>query len=102
MTARPGVTSVSQDTRDEVSAASKASRTASEIASATLSVWPSVTDSDVKRQRSDTQGSPLGSERKKECPTPCCRALDRRWRAPERKRVSESPATHHRGPAHRR
>src|SRR3954471_7283822 len=68
MTARPVVTSVSQATRDEGSSASKASRTASEIASATLSGWPSVTDSDVKRQRSYTAIPHWGSERKKRGP----------------------------------
>src|SRR5690242_10094078 len=60
MTARPVVTSVSHATREAGSSASSASRTASEMASATLSGWPSVTDSDVKRQRSDTGGFPTG------------------------------------------
>jgi hypothetical protein len=44
---RPVVTSVSQATRPLGSAARTASRTESEIWSATLSGWPSVTDSDV-------------------------------------------------------
>src|SRR4029079_15881378 len=60
MTARPVVTSVSQVTREAGSSASRLSRTASEMASATLSGWPSATDSDVKRQRSDTAGFPTG------------------------------------------
>src|SRR5215207_9570025 len=75
MTASPVVTSVSQATRDEGSSASRASSTASEMASATLSGWPSVTDSDVKRMRSCTAVPHWGSERKKKGPTPCCRAL---------------------------
>src|SRR6516165_7515229 len=45
---RPVVMSVSQATRLSVSSASTASRTASEIWSAILSGWPSVTDSEVK------------------------------------------------------
>src|SRR5947209_5797943 len=45
----PVVTSVSQATRPVGSARSTSSRTASEIWSATLSGWPSVTDSDVNR-----------------------------------------------------
>src|SRR5215218_10723720 len=68
ITARPVVTSVSQATREAGSSASKASRTASEIASATLSGCPSVTDSDVKRQRSYTAVPHWGSERKKRGP----------------------------------
>src|SRR5919112_6339990 len=66
--ASPVVTSVSQATRDAGSSASKASSTASEMASATLSGWPSVTDSDVKRQRSYTAVPHWGSERKKRGP----------------------------------
>src|SRR5437773_12223215 len=50
--ARPVVTSVSQATRAVGSSARIASSTASEMASATLSGCPSVTDSDVKRWRS--------------------------------------------------
>src|ERR687896_412229 len=46
---RPVFTSVSQATRPAGSSASTASRTPSEIWSATLSGWPSVTDSEVKR-----------------------------------------------------
>ena len=53
----PVVTSVSQATRPLRSSRSTASRTASETWSATLSGWPSVTDSDVKRNsRSDIRG----------------------------------------------
>src|SRR3954453_17774188 len=48
-TTRPVLTSVSQATRPAGSSRSTASRTPSEIWSATLSGWPSVTDSDVKR-----------------------------------------------------
>src|SRR6476661_11025065 len=59
MTARPVVTRVSQATRDAGSSVRRASSTASEMASATLSGCPSVTDSDVKRLRSNTAGSPL-------------------------------------------
>ena len=46
-TAMPVVTSVSHATRPAGSRARMASRTASEIWSATLSGWPSVTDSEV-------------------------------------------------------
>src|SRR5688572_229327 len=48
-TTRPVFTSVSQATRPPGSSAITASRTPSEIWSATLSGWPSVTDSDVNR-----------------------------------------------------
>src|SRR5204862_7834835 len=51
--ARPVVTSVSHATRAVGSSARIASSTASEMASATLSGCPSVTDSDVKRWRSN-------------------------------------------------
>src|SRR3954466_4105086 len=47
---RPVVIIVSHATRLRGSFASAASRTASEIWSAILSGWPSVTDSDVKRK----------------------------------------------------
>src|SRR5688572_5789857 len=47
-TTRPVVISVSQATRPFVSSAKTASRTASEIWSAILSGWPSVTDSELK------------------------------------------------------
>src|SRR4051812_21324780 len=77
ITARPVVTRVSQATREAGSSASSASRTASEMASATLSGCPSVTDSEVKRLRSCTAVSPRALERKKEGPTPCCRAYGR-------------------------
>src|ERR1700742_4309934 len=46
-TTRPGVISVSQATRPVGSSVRTASRTESEIWSAILSGWPSVTDSDV-------------------------------------------------------
>src|SRR5258705_13983169 len=55
ITQRPVVTRVSHATRDAGSSASSASSTASEMASATLSGCPSVTDSDVKRLRSNTE-----------------------------------------------
>src|SRR5918992_5624939 len=48
-TTSPVLTSVSQATRPVGSSASTASSTVSEIWSAILSGWPSVTDSDVKR-----------------------------------------------------
>src|SRR5947207_4217559 len=48
-TTRPVVISVSQATRPSGSSRRTASRTVSEIWSATLSGWPSVTDSEVKR-----------------------------------------------------
>src|SRR3954464_13513279 len=48
-TTRPVFTSVSQATRPVGSSAMTASRTPSEIWSATLSGWPSVTDSEVNR-----------------------------------------------------
>src|SRR4051794_10601066 len=48
-TTRPVLTSVSQATREAGSSRRQASRTPSEIWSATLSGWPSVTDSEVKR-----------------------------------------------------
>src|SRR3954451_9101464 len=51
MMARPVVTSVSHATRPVGSCARMASRIASEIWSAILSGWPSVTDSEVKRWR---------------------------------------------------
>src|SRR3954466_5559995 len=50
--ASPVVTMVSHATRALGSSVRMASRTASEMASATLSGWPSVRDSDVKRWRS--------------------------------------------------
>src|SRR5438132_9533178 len=49
----PVVTKVSQATRPSGSDARISSRTASEIRSANLSGWPSVTDSDVNRYRLD-------------------------------------------------
>src|SRR5881227_2350551 len=49
-TTRPVVISVSQATRPLGSSSSTASSTASETWSATLSGWPSVTDSEVKRK----------------------------------------------------
>src|SRR5438552_7963198 len=50
----PVLTRVSQATRPRTSSARIASSTASEIWSAILSGWPSVTDSEVKVQRSLT------------------------------------------------
>src|SRR5467141_2470759 len=50
MTTRPVAVRVSQATRLDGSSARQASRIASEIWSAILSGWPSVTDSDVKRK----------------------------------------------------
>src|SRR6476469_9818134 len=48
-TTRPVLTSVSHATREPGSSRRHASSTPSEIWSATLSGWPSVTDSDVNR-----------------------------------------------------
>src|SRR5919108_3364448 len=53
-TTRPVVTSVSHATRPAGSSVRTASRTASETWSATLSGWPSVTDSEVKRNECGT------------------------------------------------
>src|ERR671937_2517503 len=50
MITRPVVTRVSHATRPAGSSARTASRTESETWSATLSGWPSVTDSEVKRK----------------------------------------------------
>src|SRR5262245_43562261 len=49
ITTKPVLHNVSQATRLYLSPLSAASSTASETASQTLSGWPSVTDSDVKR-----------------------------------------------------
>src|SRR5258707_15138281 len=49
-TTTPVLISVSQATRPRLSSFRMASRTASEIWSATLSGWPSETDSDVNRK----------------------------------------------------
>src|SRR5690606_31640636 len=57
MTASPVVTSVSQATRPLGSLARIASSTPSEIWSAILSGWPSVTDSEVKSAWLDTAGA---------------------------------------------
>src|SRR5260370_28435631 len=51
MTTRPVAVRVSQATRLEESSARQASRIASEIWSAILSGWPSVTDSEVNKIR---------------------------------------------------
>src|SRR5215218_6864577 len=102
MTARPVVTSVSQATRDAGSSLRRQSSTASEIASATLSGWPSVTDSDVKRARSYT-GSPLrlGEEgRRPDTMLPGPLAVEDG--DVKRKRLTLRRATHRRGTAHRR
>src|SRR5215218_3338962 len=70
-TTSPVVISVSQATRPPVSSASTASSTESEIWSAILSGWPSVTDSEVKRNSRvamrpgtlvDFQEGPRGNE----------------------------------------
>src|SRR3954468_24470593 len=55
-TAIPVLTRVSQATRPPGSSLMIASRTPSEIASATLSGWPSVTDSEVKRYSPSASG----------------------------------------------
>src|SRR5919107_4403423 len=59
-TAMPVLTSVSQATRPLGSSLMIASRTPSEIWSATLSGWPSVTDSDVKRYSPSASGLEVG------------------------------------------
>ncbi len=51
ITTNPVAVRVSQATRLEVSSARQASRMASEIWSAILSGWPSVTDSEVNKMR---------------------------------------------------
>src|SRR5919199_2784243 len=55
-TTRPVVISVSHATRPPGSSARTASRIVSEIWSATLSGWPSVTDSEVNRNSRGTRG----------------------------------------------
>src|SRR6266487_3974431 len=70
-TTRPVVISVSQATRPCGSSARTASRTASEIWSASLSGWPSVTDSDVNRD--DTAGPPSNLPRRQGQATVCAR-----------------------------
>ncbi len=52
----PVLTRVSQATRPSGSSAMTASRTPSEIWSQTLSGWPSVTDSEVKRYSPSASG----------------------------------------------
>src|SRR6266852_1223783 len=59
MTTRPVAVRVSQATRLEESSARQASRMASEIWSAILSGWPSVTDSEVNRIRFFTVGGKI-------------------------------------------
>src|SRR5256885_17069172 len=58
--ASPVVTAVSQATRPSGSFAMMASRIASEIWSAILSGWPSVTDSEVNRWRAPMKLSRVG------------------------------------------
>src|SRR5215475_8522562 len=60
-TTRPVVISVSHATRPSGSSASTASRTESETWSATLSGWPSVTDSEVKENECAVIGGTLAS-----------------------------------------
>src|SRR5204863_9860945 len=60
-TTRPVLTSVSQATRPVGSSAMTASSTPSEIWSATLSGWPSVTDSEVNRYSFSESGWFIGS-----------------------------------------
>src|ERR1700692_3474046 len=61
MTTRPVAVRVSQATRLEGSSARQASRIASEIWSAILSGWPSVTDSEVNRNLSRGCGKAASS-----------------------------------------
>src|SRR5256885_3766310 len=63
-TTRLSFTSVSAATREVLSCFRIASSTASEIWSATLSGWPSDTDSEVKRKSLIALRSPLGEGRK--------------------------------------
>src|ERR1700742_4420041 len=72
-TTRPVFTSVSQATRPVGSSRMTASRTPSEIWSATLSGWPSVTDSDVNRNSLSEKLVILGSS-----PAPGRRRFQRR------------------------
>src|SRR5215470_11227527 len=58
---RPVVTAVSQATRASGSLARIASRTPSEIWSASLSGWPSVTDSDVNRRPAPTSAAAISA-----------------------------------------
>src|SRR3954471_13956515 len=60
-TTRPVLTSVSQATRPVGSSAMTASSTPSEIWSATLPGWPSVTDSEVNRYSFSESGWFIGS-----------------------------------------
>jgi hypothetical protein len=57
-TTSPVVTSVSQATRPCGSSVRTASRTESEIWSATLSGWPSVTDSEVMEKEREAMREP--------------------------------------------
>src|SRR6266542_2249804 len=82
---RPVVRSVSQATRPSGSSARTASRTASEIWSASLSGCPSVTDSEVKRYRRPMIGGlytaallPGPAASLLEAPDPCSEAASRR------------------------
>src|SRR5689334_449401 len=59
-TAMPVLTSVSQATRPPGSSDMTASSTPSDIWSATLSGWPSVTDSDVNRYSPSARGLEVG------------------------------------------
>src|SRR6059036_2184174 len=60
-TTRPVLTSVSHATRPYGSSRMTASRTPSEIWSAILSGWPSVTDSEVNRYSFSESGRVMGS-----------------------------------------
>src|SRR3954452_22768367 len=75
-TTRPVLTSVSHATRAYGSSAKIASSTPSEIWSATLSGWPSVTDSEVKRNSLSAYSLMLMSEGVLALPID----VQRRWR----------------------
>src|SRR5471032_1979321 len=78
-TTRPVVMSVSHATRASGSLVSTASSTESEIWSATLSGWPSVTDSDVKRKlRAAIAGATLADPVHRRSRNKHCRGRNKR------------------------
>src|SRR6058998_1902336 len=87
-TTRPVVTSVSHATRPCGSCASTASRIVSEIWSAILSGWPSVTDSEVKRneRRGTGRRLPDGDEPLRRSDVAVDRAVEEH--RPERRQVA--------------
>src|SRR6266516_2258412 len=87
-TTRPVVTSVSQATRPYGSCPSTASRIVSEIWSAILSGWPSVTDSEVKRNErpATSRRLPDGDEPLRRCDVAVDRSVEEH--GPERRQVA--------------